>query len=220
MWGFTWKCNDQKTGAQLATVVGGGLRARRGPKSSLPGSAGWIKSGSCPVADLFKACADVLSSPQHNLQAPPQSLFKTKTKIHKKSPSLLRHSLDPCNQNIALRWFSNHQGTRLPFDCVSETVSHTLLRSLSLFLKCPFVCPAGCAAKSRSVLSHGAVISEWTPFSPPLFTSRMSFSRQANRGQEAMAVIRSNACFPVEIENKHCGPGLLAGEAPRFQGDL
>lgn len=99
MQGFTWKCSDQKTGAQLATVVGGGWEGEQRSKSSLAGPAGEIKNGSCPVADLFKACADVLSPPPTHTS--PWWSTHPHTHWNTFSPQTLSC---PCNQNKALRW--------------------------------------------------------------------------------------------------------------------
>ena len=94
---FTWKCCDQRTGAQLATVVGGGAVGEQRSKSSLAGPAGGIKNGSCPVADLFKACADV--------QIPPTTTNTTHPPTHTHSNTPSPRTLSwPLNQNKALRW--------------------------------------------------------------------------------------------------------------------
>lgn len=196
--------------------MGGGLRARRGPKSSLPGPAGRIKSGSCPVADLFQACADVLSSPQHHLhlQASPQSHFKKKKEKKNKAPLSSNSLLTPESK-------TQHSGDFL--------ITRALARPLIVYLP-PCVSYSAAIRLTVSEVSLRlsgrlradlcALISEWPPLSPPLFTSSVSLFRQGNRGQEAAAVIRSNARFPAEIGNKHSGPWGLAGEALGFGGGL
>ena len=103
MQGFTWKCCDQSSAAQLATVVGwggGGAESEQRSKSSLAGQAARIKNGSCPMADLFKACADVLIPPLRT--HPPL----TNTYTHSSTPPPSPRTLSwPHNQNKALRWY-------------------------------------------------------------------------------------------------------------------
>lgn len=89
---FKWKHCDHWS--SISYCCGWGWRARRGPNPLLPAQLGGIKNCSCPEADLFSACTDVLI-PLHT-PTPQQD-------THSKTPSPWTLSW-PHNQNKALRW--------------------------------------------------------------------------------------------------------------------
>lgn len=92
MQGFTWKYCDHWS--SISYCCGWGWRASRGPNPLLWAQLGGIKNGSCPEADLFKACTDVLS---------PIHTTTLQQDTHSKIPSPWTLSW-PHNQNKALRW--------------------------------------------------------------------------------------------------------------------
>lgn len=132
---FTWKCCDQRTGAQLATVVGGGRWASRGPNPLLQAQLGGLRMVPVPWLTSSKP-AQMSRSP------PPPPTPHTHRLTHTQTPPLLELSLDPSTKTKHSGDISYHKSSHRLFELVS-LLSH-LPCTTSFFLSLsPSVLPRG-----------------------------------------------------------------------------
>lgn len=189
MQGFKWKHCDHWS--SISYCCGWGWRASRGPNPLLQAQLGGIKNGSCPEADLFNACTDVLI-PLHTT-TPQQD-------THSKTPSPWTLSW-PHNQNKALRWH-----------LLSQNHSHTLWIGISgilsslhyIFLSCSWYPCLLFGPKMISKQCHLSIVSFLNDLSlsNPVLLGCSTFSAKEPRSRgTGKDTEQQHFCFDSSILN-------------------